>query len=129
MPSKPPSLRQPWQKPKAQADHQQRSTARQRGYGSKWDKARREFLALPENRLCFCGCGKVADTVDHKVPHKGDQKLFWDRKNWQPMHRACHSRKTAGEDGGFGRKPQVKGCDVMGRPLDPDHPWNRNKAT
>ncbi|MCH8683888.1 hypothetical protein L0C21_00970 [Sphingosinicellaceae bacterium A1X5R2] len=29
--------------------------------------------------------------------------LFWDRANWQPMNRRCHSRKTAQHDGGFGR--------------------------
>ncbi len=32
--------------------------------------------------------------------------LFWDRANWQPMNRVCHSRKTATEDGGFGRPMQ-----------------------
>jgi 5-methylcytosine-specific restriction protein A len=41
--------------------------------------------------------------VDHKVPHRGDMKLFWDRNNWQSMAKECHDRKTASEDGGFGR--------------------------
>ncbi|WP_196941894.1 hypothetical protein [Pseudooceanicola algae] len=22
--------------------------------------------------------------TDHIVPHKGDQRLFWDKNNWQP---------------------------------------------
>ena len=23
--------------------------------------------------------------MDHIVPHRGDQKLFWNRGNWQPL--------------------------------------------
>lgn len=31
--------------------------------------------------------GKVvaANVVDHIVPHKGDEKLFWDEDNWQAL--------------------------------------------
>lgn len=39
--------------------------------------------------------------VDHIVPHKKDQKLFWRRSNWQALCKPCHDRKTATEDGGF----------------------------
>ena len=37
--------------------------------------------------------------VDHIIPHRGDMKLFWDRKNWQPMASSpCHtSRKQSME--------------------------------
>lgn len=86
---------------KRQAD-QRRGTARERGYTAEWERESKAFLALPENRFCACGCGRVADMVDHKRPHKGDMQLFWDRSNWQAMKRGCHSRKTAGRDGGFG---------------------------
>lgn len=78
-----------------------RPSARQRGYDSKWQKAREEFLSLPENQLCACGCGRKADTVDHVIPHRGDMKLFWDRKNWQALNHKCHSsRKQRIEAGG-----------------------------
>jgi 5-methylcytosine-specific restriction endonuclease McrA len=71
-----------------------RPTARQRGYDSKWQRASKAFLALPENRLCACGCGRVADCVDHIKPHRGDMRLFWDRTNWQPMASSpCHSSR------------------------------------
>ncbi len=40
---------------------------------------------------------------DHIVPHKGDQRLFWDPENRQTLCEHCHNRKTALEDGGFGR--------------------------
>ena len=79
-----------------------RPSADGRGYDSKWRRESKAFLALPENRLCACGCGQLADMVDHKVAHKGDRHLFWDRSNWQPMARGCNSRKAVREEGGFG---------------------------
>lgn len=81
------------------ASDARRPTARQRGYGAKWDKARREFLAANPQ----CSCGAPATVVDHIIAHKGDQRLFWSRSNWQPLCRACHGRKTYLCDGAFGR--------------------------
>lgn len=46
---------------------------------------------------------RAASVVDHRRPHRGDMKLFWDRNNWQSMAKECHDRKTAREDGGFGK--------------------------
>jgi 5-methylcytosine-specific restriction protein A len=77
------------------------------GYGARWQRASKQFLR--ENPLCR-ECGnrtppiiKGSQQVDHIIPHRGDMTLFWDRKNWQALCRSCHSRKTATEDGGFGR--------------------------
>ena len=39
-----------------------------------------------------------ATVVDHIVPHRGDQKLFWDQNNWQPLCKSCHDKKTLTED-------------------------------
>ncbi|MFE0394738.1 HNH endonuclease [Paenibacillus lactis] len=44
----------------------------------------------------------AATVVDHIIPHKGDQALFWDRQNWQALCKKCHDIKTVREDGGFG---------------------------
>ena len=33
--------------------------------------------------------------VDHVVAHEVNQELFWDRRDWQPLCKACHDRKTA----------------------------------
>ena len=70
-----------------------------------WRRARLAFLA--ENPYCVeCekqGRDRLAEHVDHIVPHKGDLDLFWDQENWQPLCRRCSNRKTAIEDGGFGR--------------------------
>jgi 5-methylcytosine-specific restriction protein A len=45
-----------------------------------------------------------ATVVDHIVPHRGNQKLFWDRKNWQSLCKTHHDRKTAQESGFTSRK-------------------------
>jgi len=89
------------QRRKADAD-KRRPSARQRGYDTRWQRESAEFLARPENKRCACGCGRPATMVDHKVAHKGDLRLFWDRANWQPMNRRCNSRKAASREGGFG---------------------------
>lgn len=57
---------------------------------------------LQSHPLC-AECRKLgrytkATVVDHIVPHRGDQKLFWDRSNWQPLCKACHDQKTWRED-------------------------------
>ena len=71
-----------------------------RGYGSRWNKARKRFLE--KNPLC-AECLKAgryvkATDVDHIVPHRGDPKLFWDEGNWQALCHRCHSVKTRNED-------------------------------
>ena len=76
-----------------------RPTAARRGYGGRWQRARQIFLA--ENPECVA-CGGPATVVDHIVPHRGNDVLFWDESNWQPMCKRCHDVKTPTEDGGFG---------------------------
>ena len=73
-----------------------RENAHRRGYGREWRVARDRFLR--GHPLC-AEClkrGKIAPAtvVDHIVPHRGDQKLFWDEDNWQALCKACHDRKT-----------------------------------
>ena len=102
MPDRPEKFRPiGWTKPK-----DTRPSAAKRGYGYKWDKARKRYLA--KNPLCvYCkryhDQVRPATCVDHIIPHKGDPGLFWGVENWQGLCGSCHSRKTAREDGGFGR--------------------------
>jgi 5-methylcytosine-specific restriction enzyme A len=111
---------------------QTRPTARERGYDSKWERETKAFLVLPENRFCACGCGQRANVVDHGIAHKGDKRLFWDRRNWRPFNRSCNSRKAAAREGGFGN-PLRSGPDYSpavggdGVPLDRAHPFNRGE--
>ena len=79
-----------------------RPSARERGYDTKWERESKAFLAKPENHRCACGCGQPAEMVDHRIAHKGDQRLFWNRANWHPMTKRCNSRKAARDEGGFG---------------------------
>lgn len=100
-------------------DDANRGTAAERGYDSKWTKARVYYLR--SHPLCVhCkrdGRVTAAQVVDHIVPHKlkdaRDSKdatriaaasaLFWDSSNWQSLCKSHHDSKTATEDGGFGR--------------------------
>jgi 5-methylcytosine-specific restriction protein A len=85
------------------AEYARRGSAASRGYDSKWQRERLAYLK--QNPICV-ECKKAghvvpSKVVDHIVPHKGDQKLFWNRRNWQALCKTCHDRKTAREDGGF----------------------------
>ncbi|HAV5378574.1 TPA: HNH endonuclease [Acinetobacter baumannii] len=65
----------------------------ERGYGYRWQKARERFLR--SNPLCvYCkakGLVEVATVVDHIIPHRGDQEIFWDESQWQSLCASCHS--------------------------------------
>ncbi|MFT4171769.1 MAG: HNH endonuclease signature motif containing protein [Rhodocyclaceae bacterium] len=99
-----------------------RKSSAQRGYGGKWQRARE--LWLQQHPLC-AECARLgqvteATVVDHVTPHRGDAKLFWDRKNWQSLCKRCHdSHKQRLEKSG-----RVVGCGLDGLPVDPFHPWN-----
>lgn len=62
-----------------------------------------EFLDLDEAHPLCVQCAKQgkyvrATVVDHIIPHRGDQKLFWDQNNWQALCKSCHDKKTLTED-------------------------------
>lgn len=78
-----------------------RPTAHARGYTREWAKESKRWLSLPGNDLCACGA--PATLVDHRIAHKGDQRLFWDVANWQPSCKPCNSRKNVRSEGGFER--------------------------
>jgi 5-methylcytosine-specific restriction enzyme A len=84
-----------------------RPSSTARGYGAKWQKARSAYLAAHPIAVDYFGdhngVKHPAECVDHIVPHRGDMKLFWDSSNWQGLTERDHDRKTALEDGGFGR--------------------------
>lgn len=95
---------------KRQADRR-RGSSTQRGYGYRWQKYRRRYLA--EHPLCVeCevdGRVTAATVVDHIKPHRGDQQLFWDPENHQDLYKPHHDTKTATEDGAFDRPMVEKG--------------------
>ncbi len=80
---------------------EQRGTASQRGYGSRWARYARIFKrAHPLCRACELE-GRVTPThvVDHIEPIEGpDDPLFWDPSNHQGLCERCHNVKRATED-------------------------------
>jgi len=70
-----------------------------------WRALRRQQLtAKPFCAECLkAGRYTPASEVDHIVPHRNDERLFFDPMNLQSLCSSCHSIKTAREDGGFGR--------------------------
>lgn len=75
-------------------------SAAARGYNSRWNKARKVYLA--DHPLCAeclrCGKYTAATVVDHIIPHRGNNELFWDESNWQSLCKRCHDKKTGRED-------------------------------
>ena len=67
-----------------------------------WSATRRHVLDSSD--VCYI-CGQPgADEVDHVLPrHRGGGE---GRSNLQPVHRACHARKSSGE--GNRRKAELK---------------------
>lgn len=95
------------------------ASSTERGYGYRWQKARAAHLA--EHPFCtYClrdaGVTEVdpaqiilavtakglklpfATVVDHRIPHLGNQVLFWDRSNWQSLCASHHSRDKQREE-------------------------------
>lgn len=64
-----------------------------------WRKHRKVFLHY--NPLCVkCsedGYTTPATEVHHTKRHRGDRRIFMDKRYWQALCKPCHSRKTAKE--------------------------------
>ena len=75
-------------------------SAGSRGYNRAWQKASKQFLAAhPLCTMCMKeGRYTKATVVDHIIPHRGDEELFWDRSNWQSLCKRHHDLKTGNED-------------------------------
>ncbi|UFX41809.1 HNH endonuclease [Bradyrhizobium sp. 41S5] len=49
------------------------------------------------------GCGRAEPNTsllvcDHVIPHRGDERLFWDETNLQTLCKACHDRDKQREE-------------------------------
>lgn len=98
-----------------------RLSARARGYDSRWQAARRAFLrSHPFCVACSSeGRHRQAEHVHHSTPHRGDQRIFWDRSRWVPLCQEHHNRDA--------QQSEVKGyanrVDASGLPTDGRHPF------
>jgi 5-methylcytosine-specific restriction protein A len=79
-----------------------RPSAAKRGYNWRWRNENGTGAAdqfLRDHPLCAeCqrqGLLTAATCVDHVIPHRGNQELFWEALNWEALCAPCHSAKTA----------------------------------
>jgi 5-methylcytosine-specific restriction protein A len=104
-----------------------RASSAERGYGPKWQAERKKWLkAHPVCVLCkkpvklqAVRGDPLLGVVNHKIPHRGDLKLFWSRSNWETQHKGCHDSVQQS----FERTGVMRGCDEDGVPLDAGHHW------
>lgn len=84
-----------------------RGTSAERLYDYRWrEYSKRRLRRHPLCVLCLDEGRTTAATVtDHRIPHKGNRRLFWDRSNHQSVCAPCNTRKANREEGGFGRAP------------------------
>lgn len=80
-------------------ENRRRGSSTRQGYGQAWRRARAQWLR--DHPLCEqCkreGRTTLATVVDHVLPHRGDQALFWNQNNWQSMCKPDHDAKTMRE--------------------------------
>jgi 5-methylcytosine-specific restriction enzyme A len=99
----------------------------------RWERVRQQKLM--RNPLCEA-CLQVgeivpAEVVDHRTPisKEGREKRvaaegFPTLDRLASLCASHHNAKTRAEQ--LGEKDWMrKGCDIFGRPNDPDHPWNK----
>jgi 5-methylcytosine-specific restriction endonuclease McrA len=87
----------------------------------KWLALRKKHLKLyPWCKFCLIDL-KIrvpAEVVDHIKPHKGDNTLFLDPRNFQSLCKKCHdSKKQRAEKRGYSDE-----VDANGAYVDKNHP-------
>ncbi len=89
-----------------------------------WRALRKKVLnEEPLCRLCqMRGRDSEATVADHIVPHRGDQSVFFDINNIQPLCKPCHDRVKQREE----KRGYTASLDADGWPIDPAHPSNRS---
>jgi len=73
-----------------------------------------------------------AEVVDHRIPiseqgrkERSSSEAFPPLEGLASLCAAHHNMKTRAEQ--LGQKDWLRaGCDIFGRPHDPDHHWNKN---
>ena len=70
---------------------------------ARWQRLRMSVLERDEFTCQWPGCGRLELVTsrlvaDHKVPHRGDEALFWDEANLQCLCKPCHDRLKQREE-------------------------------
>jgi len=89
----------------------------------KWRQARKAALERGGWVCSRCGCElprsgpEARFSIAHHIHPVADHPVLgYEQLNLEAMCSSCHSRHH--------RNP-YKGCDELGNPYDPNHPWNR----
>lgn len=91
----------------SQRDEQGHSSAHEPWRGwyhlARWKRLRAKVLKR-DLFTCQCGCGHVEHdasqlVADHRTPHRGDPRLFWDEDNvWTLRKSPCHDKVKQAEE-------------------------------
>jgi 5-methylcytosine-specific restriction protein A len=94
----------------------------------RWQRLRKQKLQdRPLCELCLkIGRVEPAAAVDHLVAIKAGGEPYPPLYALMSLCTSCHNTKTRVVEQ-LGREFAVRGCDVNGMPLDPNHPWNRER--
>ena len=100
----------------------------------RWQRLRLHKLRqhpLCESCMQVSGTIVPATAVDHRIPiSQAGRKERRAAEAFPPLDQLaslcdrCHNEKTRAEQ--LGEDYMRKGCDIFGRPLDPDHHWNKD---
>jgi 5-methylcytosine-specific restriction endonuclease McrA len=88
--------------PRVRVADQAEVSSRSRLYSTaRWQALR--WSVLVEAMFTCAMCRKVEGdgsklVADHKVPHRGDEQLFWDRGNLQCLCKRCHDSDKQREE-------------------------------
>ena len=73
--------------------YERRGNRHEQGYTNRWARVAHHFLR--EHPVCvLCSAADrvtAATLVDHVIPHRGDDDLFWRESNWQALCAPCHN--------------------------------------
>ncbi len=93
---------------------------------AQWQKLRKAKLS--QRPLCeTCermGKATAANHVDHIKAIAAGGAPFPPLQELRSLCASCHSIKTQAVDKANGSGIAMKGCDVDGNPIDPNHPFN-----
>jgi 5-methylcytosine-specific restriction protein A len=102
-------------------------SANQKFYESlAWKTARRATLIRDHFACVVCGrnlSGKGQSRVDHIQPVSTHPHLALNLANLRSLCPRCDNQRHYEKGGVPGQKHSIRGCDALGRPIDPKHHW------
>jgi 5-methylcytosine-specific restriction endonuclease McrA len=65
---------------------------------ARWQRLRQQVFLRDHFTCQMPGCGRLEGNTsrlvaDHKQPHRGDERLFWNEANVQTLCKRCHDEK------------------------------------